>query len=360
MAATGFVSALIGGVLLAVAGSVFMEPLARLLGATDAILPRSLAYMRFILIGAPWMSASLTLNNLLRYQGNAFYGMIGMVSGAVVNIGLDPLLIFVFNMGVGGAALATMLSQFVSFCLLLFGCSRKGNIQIHLRNFSPSAARYKEILRGGLPSLCRQGLAGVATIGLNQFAGGFSVAAIAAVSIVQRTMMFAASALIGFGQGFQPVCGFNYGAKLYSRVRKAFWFCVKLGTAILVVLSVFGFLFAPQIMAVFRKDDAEVIRIGVLAMRLQCSVFPLLAWVTMQNMMMQTMGKAGRASILATARQGLFLLPMLFLLVPAFGLIGLQISPPIADFGTFLLSLPLGFSVLRELKRPDAPRQGGE
>lgn len=349
MAATGFFSALIAGTLVAVLGLVFMEPLARFLGATETILPYTCDYMRFILIGAPFMAASLMLNNLLRFQSSAFYAMIGMVAGAVLNIALDPLFIFVFGMGVKGAALATMISQIVSFCLLLVGCCRKGNIKIHLSNFAPSTSAYNNMLKGGFPSLCRQSLASIAAISLNQVAGSYSDAAIAAISIVQRVTMFAGSALLGFGQGFQPVCGLNYGAKRYDRVKKAFWFCMRIATVALVFLAVLGFIFAPNIIALFRKDDMEVIKIGTIALRLQCVAFPVLGWIILMSMMMQTIGNVIPASILALARQGLFLLPFLFILTPFMGIFGVQVCQPAADLATFAISIPLGIRVLREM-----------
>ena len=215
MASIGFFSAFLFGIVFMAAGLVFLEPLARALGSTDTILPYAKDYLGIILLGAPFMTSSLVLNNQLRFQGNAFYAMIGIATGAVLNIGLDPLFIFVFQMGIKGAALATILSQIVSFCLLVAGSFRGENIHISYRKFHPDGAAFLEILRGGIPSLLRQGLASVAVICLNFAAGGYGDEAIAAMSIVNRIMMFAGSALIGFGQGFQPVCGFNYGAGLY-------------------------------------------------------------------------------------------------------------------------------------------------
>jgi Na+-driven multidrug efflux pump len=184
---------------------------------------------------------------------------------------------------------------------------------------------------------------------MNQVAGGYGDEAIAAISIVQRVVMFANSAMVGFGQGFQPVCGFNYGAKLYSRVRRAFWFCLNTSFAVLLVFAIAGYVFAPQVIELFRKDDPEVIRIGALALRLQCVTFPLMGWVTLHNMMMQTIGKAFKASLLALSRQGLFLLPFLFTLPSYFGVFGLQLSQPSSDLTTFIFSIPLGLSVLREM-----------
>jgi putative MATE family efflux protein len=348
MAATGFFSAFIIGSVITTTGLLFINPLTRLLGATDTILPYALDYLGFILLATPFMVCSLMLNNLLRFQGSSFFGMIGMISGAVLNIALDPLFIFVFGLGVKGASLATMLSQMVS-CILLFTITNvvKQNVHILPRNFTPKIRLYKEMARGGIPSLLRQGLLSLATILLNRAAGGYGDAVIAAVSIVNRVVMLASSALLGLGQGFQPVCGFNYGAKRYDRVKKAFWFCLCLSTVIFIILAVVCFIFAPDIIAQFRKDDPQVITIGALTLRMQCFVFPLAAWIILNSMMMQTMGKGLAASILAFSRQGLFLIPLLCILTPSLGILGIQLCMPIADVCTFLLTLPLGIRVLR-------------
>jgi Na+-driven multidrug efflux pump len=285
----------------------------------------------------------------LRYQGSAAFGMIGMVSGAVINIALDPLFIFAFHLGVKGASLATMISQSAS-CILLFtvGCAGKGNIRIVPAHFSPSLHKYKEILRGGSPSLLRQCVAGLSVVLLNNKAGVYGDAVIAAISIVNRVFLTAGSAVIGFGQGFQPVCGFNYGAKQYARVKKAFWFCIRLSTVVLVILAAACFILAPDIIAVFRRDDPAVIRVGAFALRAQCFSFPLSGWILMVSFMLQTMGKGIPASILAFSRQGFFLIPLLFVIVPALGVLGIQICTPIADICTFLLALPLGIRTLRK------------
>ncbi len=355
MAATGFVMAMLCGCVITFFGLVFLEPLAVLLGSTPTILPHACEYLTFILFGAPWIAASFTLNNILRFQGSAFYGMIGITSGAILNIVLDPIFIFTLNMGVSGAALATMLSQFVSFCLLLRGTARGGNIAVRVANFSPTWKAFREIVRGGLPSLCRQGIASVATICINQAAGDFGDAAIAAMSVVQRVMMFAGSAMLGWGQGFQPVCGFNYGAGLFRRVKRAFWFCVKSATGVLVVLAGMGIAFAPRIIAIFRPDDPDVIAIGSLALRLQCMTFPLMGWVILNNMMLQNIGRSARATLLALARQGLFLLPFLFILTARYGLFGIQLTQPLSDVATVILSVPLGVGVLRSMPDNDMP-----
>ena len=349
MAATGFFTALMLGTVILVLGEIFIDPLCRILGATETILPYARQYLRLILIGAPYMTASLVLNNQLRFQGSAFYAMVGIASGAVLNIALDPLFIFVFDMGVSGAALATIISQLVGFVLLLRGTTQGGNLRIRLRNITFSKYYYSQIINGGMPSLCRQGLGSVATICLNLMAGPYGDAAIAAMSVVGRVMNLAASVVTGFGQGFQPVCGFNYGAFLYDRVKEGFWFCVKVATVILILLSVTGYLFAPQVIQLFSKNDPQVIAIGTQALRWQCLTFPLCGWITVCNMMLQTIGKSFRASLLAMSRQGLFFIPAVLLLPALIGIQGVEIAQPIADVCSFILAIPLQLSVLHEM-----------
>lgn len=360
MAATGFFTAFFTGIVAAVVGLCFLTPLARVLGSTPTILPYTKDYLRIILIGCPFMMSSLVLNNQLRFQGSASYAMVGIVTGGLLNMVLDPLLIFTCDMGVAGAALATILSQFVSFVLLFLMSRKGGNIRIEIRNFKPTWALYKEIFRGGVPSLCRQGLASIAQICLNHSAGTFggvySDAAIAAMSIVGRISMFANSALIGFGQGFQPVCGMNYGAKQFGRVRQAFAFCVKYAAVFLVIVSAAGIIFAEPLVTCFRREDAEVIRIGTLALRLQCIVFPLNAWIVMSNMMLQSIGKAARASFVAAARQGIFFIPLIWILPQIFGLLGVQMCQTWSDILTFGVSVPMCVGVLREMKQAEGQK----
>lgn len=349
MSATGFVSDFVLGLGILVVGFLFTDPLLRIMGSTETILPYARSYMRIILIGAPYMTASLVLNNQLRFQGSAFYSMIGITTGAVLNIVLDPLFIFVLDMGVAGAALATIISQFVSFCLLIAGTFRGGNLRLNLRDFSPSLKYYQNIVKGGAPSLFRQGLGSFATVCLNLMAGPYGDAAIAAMSIVTRISQFAASVVIGFGQGFQPVCGFNYGAKLFKRVQEGFWFCVKFCTSVLLVAAVCGWIFSPNLIGIFLKTDPLVIEYGSQALRLQALTFPLVGWITIANMMLQTIGKTVKASLLAMSRQFLFFVPVILTLPGFLGILGVQFSQPIADFCSFLLAVPLSISVLREM-----------
>ena len=355
MASVGFFSAFLAGILILAFGLIFLDPLAVLLGSTSTVLPYAKEYMTYILIGAPYMTAQLVLNNQLRFQGNALFAMIGIVSGAVLNIGLDPLFIFAFDLGISGAAIATIISQAVSFCLLLIGVQKSDSLKIRFRRFKPKWHYFKNILIGGFPSLCRQGLASVSAIILNKTAGVYGDSVLAAFTVVQKVMMFANSALIGFGQGFQPVCGFNWGAKKYSRVREAFWFCTITGFAFLLVLSIGCYFFAGSIVSLFRDSEA-VAEIGGRILRAQLITFPVMSFVVMSNMMLQNIGRVFSASVLAMARQGLALIPAILILTALAQLNGLVWAQPVADVLTLLLTIPLQARVLIYMKK--AIREG--
>ena len=344
------------GLVIAVIGNANIGQLVRMLGSTETIAPYAEAYASYIFVAAPFMICSFIMNNLLRFQGKALFAMVGITTGGVLNMVLDPIFIFGLDMGTAGAALATGLSQFISFCILLFMCnSREECISIHPKKFKPTLAIYGEIIHGGLPSLGRQGIASIATIIMNTMAQPYGDAAIAAMSIVNRFMMFVGSAMIGFGQGYQPVCSYCFGARLYDRVKKACVYCVKVSTIFLLAVSVIGLIFSGNIIQMFRKDDLEVIRIGTLALRLQLLTMPLQGLVVMGgNMTPQSIGYGIRATIVSTARQGWLLIPILLCTVPVFGVLGLQMAQPIADVGTFILAAVVTKGIFKDLDRKKA------
>lgn len=347
----GVITAFLTGIVICILAQLNLDWLVRFLGATETIAPYAKDYATYILYAAPFMMSSFAMNNILRFQGLATYGMVGITVGGILNMVLDPLLIFGLNLGTAGAAIATAISQVVSFVILLAMCNLKPDtITIRLREFKPTLKMYGRILHSGLPSLGRQGIASVATILLNTAAGVYGDAAIAALSIVSRFVMFINSAVIGFGQGFQPVCGFNYGAGQYSRVREAYRFSVKVATVILICLVALALPFSRTIVALFRADDPDVIRIGTLAMQLQLATMPLWGVSTMANMLTQSIGYGVRATILAASRQGICLIPLLLTLPYIMGLLGLQVCQPIADVLSFVLALGIVSSVLRSMK----------
>ena len=352
MAATGFISSMGLGTIAAVIGLFFLSPLSRIMGATPDVVPYADDYLIFILIGTPFMMSSLTLNNQLRLQGNARYAMVGIATGAVLNIFLDALFIYILNMGVTGASLATCISQMVGWLILFIGTGRSGNVHIRLKNFNPTWQSYKDIFKGGNPSLCRHFFVCVSTIMLNRYAAfyaapGTEASAIAAFAIVSRVMMFAFSIIIGIGQGFQPVCGFNYGAGLYERVRKSLVFTINLSTVILIIMSITFAIFAPDIIRIFRSEDEELIKIGTVVLRWQCLSFPLIGVSTATNMMYQTTRKTLIATLLSMGRQGIFFIPTIMILPHFIGLQGVEMTQAIADVLTFLLALPFA---IKEIK----------
>ena len=362
MATTGFVLAISLGLLAAVFGNVFIDGLIGLLVSSDvsaSTVEMTKSYAGIILFGAPFMMGQFVINNQLRFQGSAVYAMIGLVSGAIINMILDPLLILAFDMGIKGAAIATVAGQITSFFILLIG-SRKGeNIRLNIRNLKINTYYILQIINGGIPSLFRQGLAAVATTLLNRTAGDLGGdAAISGMSITTRVMMLLISALIGFGQGYQPVCSFNYGAGKKERVKEGFYYCVKWGTIFLVIVGAVCFIFAPGIIELFISDsenaDAamrlQVIEVGKTALRCQSVILPLNAFIVMTNMMLQSIGKGVRASITASARNGLFFIPAVLILPALFGLTGVEITQSVADVCTMMISIPFAITELKKLK----------
>ena len=339
------------GLLLAVFGIVNMDSLVRMLGATETIAPYAKDYGKYILIAAPYMTVSFVFNNHLRAQGNAGLSMLGITAGGVLNVILDPILIYGFEMGISGAAIATIMSQFISFLILLFLVIRAGNVlKPYPKFFTLKGWIYKEILSAGMPTLGRQGLASAASVLLNVAASAFGDPAVAAMSIVTRIMMFINSALIGFGQGFQPVCGFNFGAKKYERVLEAYYFCLKVAFVFLFTMAVIMFTVSTPIMRLFRREDAEVIRIGALALKMQCVILPTQAFTIMGNMLTQSIGYSFRATLTAIGKQGLFFIPAILILPDLFGITGLQLAQPVADFLTLILTQVIVVMVAKELR----------
>ncbi|WP_308230662.1 MATE family efflux transporter [uncultured Prevotella sp.] len=350
MAATGFVYAIITGVAIAAVGLISLQTLSLWLGSTATVLPYTEQYMAIILIGTPFQIASFTLNSQLRMQGNTRHAMWGIVSGAVLNVLLDPLLIFGCSLGLRGAALATVIGQAVSFLILYIMCNRRGAtcVGIHLTKFSLRWHYVREIIYGGSPSLSRQGLASISVVLLNLAAASYGDAAVAAMSIVSRVTMFVMSVIVGLGQGFQPFCGYCYGAGLYARLRQGYWFTVKTGFVFLAIFAAVVYCFAEQTVALFR-DDAIVIAVGSTALRWHLVAYPLNAYIMTSNMMLQTTRRPLRANLLASARRGLVFIPFILLLPHLFGLMGVAMCQAVCDVVTFLLAIPIMRLTFKEL-----------
>ncbi len=349
MASTGFALAVIMGVIFAFVGNIFVEPIALFLGATPTTIQFTEDYMRIILFGAPFMMAQFVINNQLRFQGSAVYAMIGLMCGAVMNMALDPLLILGFHMEVRGAAIATVMGQITSFIVLLIGTSKGENIKMSIKNVHINKHYVLEIVNGGAPSLFRQGLAAISTLLLNRVAGAIgSDAAIAGMSVAGRMMMMMMSALIGFGQGYQPVCSFNYGAGLTKRVKEGYFFCVRVSTVFLIILGAGCFAFAPGIISLFTKDPAAA-KVGVAALRYMSATLPLGGVLVISNMMLQSMGKGVKATITSSARNGICFIPLILVLPQIFGITGVEMTQACADVLSLIITIPMAYSELKKL-----------
>ncbi len=354
IASTGFLTAVGLGLLVSIGSLFCLDDLLRLLGSSETILPYAREYCRYILLGAPFIVGSFVLNNILRFEGLAMKAMIGLVTGALLNLICDPLLIFVFHMGTAGAGLATALSQIVSFFILL-SMFLRGVTQSRLsfRFYSRDLHVVARIIAIGFPSLIRQAMSSLATIVLNRCAREYSDAAVAAMAIVSRISMFIFSVGLGLGQGYQPVCSFNYGAGKYRRVRGAFRATLCLTVVILACFSFVVFFAAPTLVRFFRNDP-EVIRIGVSALRYSCGAMVVMPIAVLTNMTLQSTGQALPASFLALLRSGLFFLPVLLLLNRTLGILGIEIAQPIADVLTAATSIPFVLHFFRGLPAEEA------
>ena len=356
-ASTSFFTALVFGVVLAVAGLGTLPHFMMLLGSTETILPHACAYARPILIAAPLMISSLVMNNILRYEGKASFAMIGLVTGGLLNIALDPLFIFGLGMGTAGAGLATALSQTISFCILLSMFLRGKTVsQFRLSAVTREARDFGRILLGGAPSFGRQGLNSIGGMLLNLAARSYGDAAVAGMSIVSRIFMFIISVAIGVGQGLQPVASFNYGARKYRRVRQAAIFTIEAAFCMLVVLVGLCWVNGDVLIRLFR-DDPAVTAVALPAFHYQCLAMLLHPIIVVANMTFQSVGASGRATFLACCRQGVFFIPLILILPRTHGLFGVEICQPIADVLTFLVSLPFLIAFLQQLGRMDDAEQ---
>lgn len=354
VASTSFFSSLFMGALIGITGLIFNTRIIYLMGSTATILPYAKTYSIFIMIAAPFMTSTFTLNNILRFEGKASLAMIGLMSGAVLNIIGDPIFMFGLNMGIAGAGLSTALSQIISFCILLYMfLSGKTQSKLSLRRFTREFSLMFDIVGTGFPSLIRQGLQAISTMILNQQTKIYGDPAVAAMSIVSRISFFIFAVCIGIGQGLQPVCGFNYGAGKFTRVKKAFRFTLITGEIMLGTFAIAGFVFSNELIRIFR-DDIDVIAFGMPALRYQCLALFLNPLIVLSNMTLQSTGQKASATFLALTRSGLYLIPLLYLLNAMLGPLGIQLAQPVADVLSFITALPVIVNFLHRLP-PDRP-----
>lgn len=338
---------LVLGLVILLAGMSFLSSFMRLLGASDSVLPYAKEYALFILIAAPFMCMAFVLNAALRSEGQTVLSMIGMTSGGILNALLDPLFIFTFNMGIKGAAAATMISQMVGFVILLsFFLAKRTIVKLSPGYISRKAGDYILIVKTGLPTIFRQGLASLATAILNNQAAVYGDAAVAALSIANKVYMLSRNIVLGIGQGYMPIAGYCYGAGSMKRVKKMFRMAVWSGTIIVAFIGLMVFIFREPVMTWFR-DDAEVVRIGVSCLTFTCIATPLMGYSTLVNQTLQALGFSFSATFLASCRQGIFYVPLAFILPALLQLTGIQLIQPAADILTFCMAIPLQLRLFR-------------
>ncbi len=355
-ATAGFVCSFATGLLLGIFGLIFIHPIVMFLGSTETIAPYAQTYIAYILISSPFMCSSLTLNNLLRYEGKATLGMIGLMVGAVLNMAGDPILMFGLDMGIAGAGLSTALSQFISWLTLLFMfLSGKTESKLNFASFKKiRPSMIADIVATGFPSMLRQGLNSLSTIILNAQCAVYGDAAVAAMSIVSRIFFFAFSIALGIGQGYQPVAAFNYGAGKYSRLKKGFWFTTILSEVIIVIASTLLIVFSGSLIGLFR-DDPAVIEIGTRALILQAIAALMLPPCVTTEMLLQSTGKRLQASILSSLRNGVLFIPPLLILANLRGLAGIQEAMPLSFILIMPFTVPFAIGFFRRLPKEDRP-----
>ncbi len=350
-ASMGFFGSLGLGIVIGIIGWIFIDPLVNFLGSTPTIAPYAKIYISYILISAPFTMASYTMNNILRFEGKANLGMIGLVLGSILNMAGDPILMFGLHMGIAGAGLSTAISQSVSFFVLLWMfLSGRTQCKLRITSIRPHIRSYPELCATGFSSLLRQGLSSITTVLLNSKAGVYSDAAVAAMSIVSRIGMFIFSIAVGIGQGFQPVCGFNYGAKKYDRVRKGFYITFVLAEVLMGIMALIVIIFSGGLIAVFRNDP-EVIVIGTRALRLHALALFFLPICMTVEMMLQSSGKKLGASILTATRGGIIFIPSIYIFVGLRGLAGVQEAQPFSYVISAVISIFFAVNYFKKLPR---------
>ena len=348
---TAFFAAFAIGAGLLIFGNLFMVPMVRLLGATPTCEAYSIDYASYVLLAAPFMASNFVMNQCLRSEGSATLSMVGMGFGGILNIILDPIFIFTFDMGVAGASLATAISKTVSFCILIFPyVTRRSLLHLSIRNFRPTREIISEIVTVGSSSMFRNGLAVVAGILLNTLAGNISDSVLAGIGVCTKIMMFPFSIILGFGNGFQPVAGFNWGAKRYDRVKESYRFSSKVAFWGGAVMAAICILFADKLIVLFAGTDEEMRRIGAFAIITQSIALPIHAWVAIVNMYCVGLGNARGALALSTARQGSCFLPILYPLAWIFDAWGVGSVQALADVLTLALAIPILKGINKKLQ----------
>ena len=358
VASTALYSSVSVGAVIIIISMVFLHPILKLLGATDSILPYAATYAGIYIVSCIFNVFNVTMNNIVTSEGAAKTTMCALLTGAVLNIALDPLFIYVFDLGVAGAAIATAISQVVSTCVYLTYIFRKKSVfHFRVKDCTYTKETMSEIFKIGIPTLVFQILTSVSISLINNAAGDYGDSAIAGMGVVTRLISMGSLSVFGFIKGFQPIAGYSYGAKKFDRLREAIKTSILWSTVFCVIFGVILALFPTAIVSQFTKGDAEMIRIGAASLRANGISIMLFGFYTVYSSLFLALGKGREGFILGACRQGICFIPVILLLPMVWGLNGIMYAQPIADVLsaviTVFMAIPL-HKKLNEMQRKTA------
>lgn len=350
IAVIGVIFALISGIVLTILSWTFIEDLSKLIGAcaSKELFYFTKEYLKVMIISIPFSLCSITLYNQLRLCGNIKAAMTGLLSGMLINMILDPVLMFVLKLGFIGAGYATLIGQIIGCILLSLSVIRNSKCSIKIKDVKFNIERIYHILAGGMPNFSRQGITSLSLVLVNKTAAAYGEGIIAALTVSSRVIALAYMIMIGFGQGFQPVCAMNYGAKKYRRVKEAFKTALIIGTLFLVFCAVVIFIFPVNFISIMSRDG-EVILTGSKILRMQCITLPFLGYYAMSSMLMQNTGKYFNSLLISVARQGIFYIPLLYILTAFYGKFGIYLLQPSCDMLSFVLAFVIMYKKSKDI-----------
>ena len=350
VASTALYSSVSVGAVIIIISMVFLHPILKLLGATDSILPFAAIYASIYIVSCIFNVFNVTMNNLVTSEGAAKTTMCALLTGAVLNIALDPLFIYVFDLGVAGAAIATAISQVVSTCVYLTYIFRKKSVfHFRVKDCTYTKENMSEIFKIGIPTLVFQILTSVSISLINNAAGDYGDSAIAGMGVVTRLISMGSLSVFGFIKGFQPIAGYSYGAKKFNRLREAIKTSILWSTVFCVIFGVILALFPAAIVSRFTKGDAEMIRIGAASLRANGISIMLFGFYTVYSSLFLALGKGREGFILGACRQGICFIPVILLLPIVWGLNGIMYAQPIADVLSAVITVFMAIPLHKKL-----------
>lgn len=350
VASTALYSSVLIGAVLIIFATIFLKPILTFLGATETIMPYGLTYARIYVISCIFNVFNVTMNNIVASEGAAKTTMCALLLGAVINIGLDPLFIYTFDMGVVGAAIATAISQFVSTLVYLTCILRKRSaFTFSIKDFIPTQQTFVEILKIGIPTLTFQLLTSLSIALINRASSTYGDVVIAGMGAVTRVTSMGTLVVFGFLKGFQPIAGFSYGAKNFKRLRESIKISILWSTIFCVAVGLLMVVFSTQIISQFANGNGEMISVGQKSLVANGLSFFLFGFYTVYSSLFLALGKGTAGFFLGACRQGICFVPIILLLPAIWGMSGILYAQPIADIISAIITVFMAFNLHRKL-----------